>query len=101
MYNQHAFGLSVGVPVAGGEAKLGARYLIGKFDGEAKRNAKDFGLDDKYRAFNIDAGYTYPLSKRTKVYGFAGWSDGAKAYNNVEKGAWNGWTVAAGLVHSF
>ena len=101
MYNQHAFGLSVGVPVAGGEAKLGARYLIGKFDGEAKRNAKDFGLDDKYRAFNIDAGYTYPLSKRTKVYGFAGWSDGAKAYNNVEKGAWNGWTVAACLVHSF
>lgn len=101
MYNQHAFGLSVGAPVAGGTAKFGARYLIGKLDGTAKTFAKDYNLDSKYRALNIDAAYEYPLSKRTSLYGFAGWSDGAKGYKDVEVGQFNGWSVAAGLVHNF
>ncbi len=101
MYNQHAFGLSVGAPVAGGTAKFGARYLIGELDGHAKDIAKLLDVDSKYRALNIDAAYEYPLSKRTTLYGFAGWSDGAKGYKDVKVGQFNGWSVAAGLVHSF
>lgn len=101
MNNQHAFGLSVGAPLAGGTAKLGARYLIGELDGHAKDVAKYLDIDTKYRALNIDAAYEYPLSKRTSVYGFAGWSDGAKGYSNVKTGKFNGWSMAAGLVHKF
>ena len=61
MYSQHAFGLSASAPLAGGTAKLGARYLLGKLDGDAKNVAKTLDADTKYRAWNIDAGYTYPF----------------------------------------
>lgn len=101
MYSQHAFGLSASAPLAGGTAKLGARYLLGKLDGDAKNVAKALDADTKYRAWNIDAGYTYPLSKRTYFYGFAGYSDGAKLYKDVENGKFNGWSVGTGLVHKF
>ena len=101
MYSQHAFGLSASAPLAGGTAKLGARYLLGKLDGDAKNVAKALDADTKYRAWNIDAGYTYPLSKRTYFYSFAGYSDGAKLYKDVENGQFNGWSVGTGLVHKF
>ncbi len=101
MYSQHAFGLSASAPLAGGTAKLGARYLLGKLDGDAKNVAKALDADTKYRAWNIDAGYTYPLSKRTYFYGFAGYSDGAKLYKDVKNGKFNGWSVGTGLVHKF
>lgn len=101
MYSQHAFGLGAAAPLAGGTAKIGARYLLGKYDGSAKDVVKTSGYDTKYRAWNIDAGYTYPLSKRTYVYGFAGYTDGAKAYADVENGKFNGWSVGTGLVHKF
>ena len=101
MYSQHAFGLSASAPLAGGTAKLGARYLLGKLDGDAKNVAKALDADTKYRAWNIDAGYTYPLSKRTYFYSFAGYSDGAKLYKDVENGKFNGWSVGTGLVHKF
>ncbi len=101
MYSQHAFGLSATAPLAGGTAKLGARFLLGELDGTMKDAAKRANLDTKYRAWNIDAGYTYPLSKRTYVYGFAGYSDGSKLYANVENGKYNGWSVGTGLVHKF
>ena len=100
-YSQHAFGLSATVPVAGGTAKVGARYLLGELDGDAKRFAKSIEHDYKYRALNLDVGYEYPLSKRTMVYGFAGWSDGYKGYKNVEVGQFNGWSAAVGLKHTF
>ena len=101
MYSQHAFGLSATAPLAGGTAKLGARFLLGKLDGTMKDAFKSADLDTKYRSWNIDAGYTYPLSKRTYVYGFAGYSDGGKLYANVENGKYNGWSVGTGLVHKF
>lgn len=101
VYSQHAFGLSASAPLAGGTAKLGARYLLGKLDGDFKHIANAIGADTKYRAWNIDAGYSYPLSKRTYFYGFAGYSDGAKLYKDVENGKFNGWTVGTGLVHKF
>lgn len=100
VYKQHTFGLGVAAPVAGGKASFGVRYLIGKIDGAVGSYLKDVDTD-KYRAINVDAGYTYPLSKRTYLYGFAGYTDGAKLYNSLEDGKFNGWSVAAGMVHNF
>ena len=99
-YKQHAFGLGIKAPVAGGTFGLGARMLLGKFDGTAKTILCKEDTD-KYRAWNIGANYTYPLSKRTAVYGYAGYSDGAKWLKDVDSGKYNGWAVGTGLVHSF
>ena len=99
-YKQHAFGLGIKAPVAGGTFGLGARMLLGKFDGTAKTIlCKEDS--DKYRAWNIGANYKYPLSKRTAVYGYAGYSDGAKWLKDVDSGKYNGWAVGTGIVHSF
>ena len=99
-YKQHAFGLGIKAPVAGGTFGLGARMLLGKFDGTAKTIlCKEDS--DKYRAWNIGANHKYPLSKRTAVYGYAGYSDGAKWLKDVDSGKYNGWAVGTGIVHSF
>jgi len=100
VYKQHAFGVGVAAPVAGGKASFGIRYLIGKVDGAVGSALKELDTN-KYRAINVDAGYTYPLSKRTYLYSFAGYTDGAKLYNDLENGKFNGWSVAAGMVHNF
>ena len=108
--SQHTFGLSATAPVAGGEAALGARYVFGQLDGQLKRAFKEDGDETKYRLLTINAMYKYNLSKRTSVYGYAGWTDGAKLYKDTGKiGNWftgsainsNGYSVALGLVHSF
>ena len=99
-YKQHAFGVGIKAPVAGGSFGLGARMLLGKFDGTAKTILCQED-SDKYRAWNIGANYKYPLSKRTAVYGYAGYSDGAKWLKDVNSGRYNGWAVGTGLVHSF
>ena len=108
--SQHTFGLSATAPVAGGEAALGARYVFGKLDGQLKRECEADGDETKYRLLTINAMYKYNLSKRTSVYGYAGWTDGSKLYKDTGKiGNWftgtainsNGYSVAFGLVHSF
>ena len=108
--SQHTFGLSATAPVAGGEAALGVRYVFGQLDGQLKRDFKEEGDETKYRLLTINGMYKYNLSKRTSVYGYAGWTDGAKLYKDTGKiGNWftgtalnsNGYSVALGLVHSF
>jgi predicted porin len=93
--------LSAAVPVAGGTAKIGARYLIGEFDGIVKSLAEAADESKKFQALNIAAGYSYPLSKRTSVYSFAGWTKGYKQAKELDAGKYNGWTVSAGLKHAF
>lgn len=71
--------LSSATPLAGGTLKFGGKLLLGKLDGKAKKA----GMEDKYNSWNINAAYEYPLSKRTYVYGFAGYADGRKvAFRN-------------------
>jgi predicted porin len=101
LYKQHILGLSAAVPVAGGTAKIGARYLIGEFDGIVKSLAEAADESKKFQALNIAAGYSYPLSKRTSVYSFAGWTKGYKQAKELDAGKYNGWTVSAGLKHAF
>jgi predicted porin len=97
----NVFGLSTAVEVAGGTAKIGARYLLGKDDSITTG-------EDKRRAWTVNAAYEYPISKRTLVYGYAGYADGSKLLDKdtlvaKDKASinYNGYQVAVGLQHSF
>jgi predicted porin len=97
----HQFGLSANIKAAGGTAKIGAKYVFGKNDGPAV----DGTDSDKRRAWSVGAAYEYPLSKRTVVYGFAGYADGSKQLDkDIKNGQninYNGYQVAAGIQHNF
>ena len=88
------FGLSAKVAVGGGDALLGARYLFGK------DKSLEAG-DDKVRSWNVGAAYVYPLSKRTNLWTYAGYADGAKGWKNEADVNYNGWQVGLGLLHKF
>lgn len=89
------FGLSVGadVPAFGGTAKV----LVGYMDAEDQSAA----AQDVQR-YTFSVGYEYPLSKRTFVYGGAGYY--MDSYDKVDVGHDDKASVAAvnaGLVHKF
>jgi predicted porin len=96
----HQFGLSASAQLAGGTAKIGAKYLFGKNDGIKT------GEDDR-RAWTIGAAYDYPLSKRTVVYGYAGYGDGSKSLDKDNLKPYDqsinygGYQVAVGIQHNF
>lgn len=56
---QNAASVSVATPVAGGTLMLQLNGVKGKILNDS----------DKYQAWSIGSGYTYPLSKRTLLYG--------------------------------
>ena len=91
------FGLTVGadVPALGGTAKV----LVGYMDAEDQTAAD--GKDMQRYTFSV--GYEYPLSKRTFVYGGAGYY--MDSYDKVAKAGYDDKaSVAAvnlGLVHKF
>ena len=87
--NQHGFSASIGVPVAGGTAKLQGNYGFGKI----KEGSRDYSM------YSIATAYEYPISKRTLFYSFAGYGQGKKAASSI--GELNSWTISAGLSHSF
>ena len=90
------FGLTVGadVPALGGTAKV----LVGYMDAEDQGTA---AMDMQRYTFSV--GYEYPLSKRTFVYGGAGYY--MDSYDKVADKTWDDKaSVAAvnlGLVHKF
>ena len=60
-----SLGVSASIPAAGGQVLVGAAYL----DAEAADSVgKDYDKDELSR-WIVSAGYDYPLSKRTNVYG--------------------------------
>lgn len=98
-YHQHAFGLSVTAPLAGGSAKLGAKYLLRKYDSHYVDLA---ALSEKKASvWTVGAGYEYPFSKRTNLWTYAGYADGAKGWKNEADVNYNGWQVGLGLLHKF
>lgn len=98
-YHQHAFGLSVTAPLAGGSAKLGAKYLLRKYDSHYVDLA---ALSEKKASvWTVGAGYEYPFSKRTNLWTYAGYADGAKGWKNEADVNYNGWQVSLGLLHKF
>lgn len=61
-----SLGVSAGIPVAGGTVMVGAAYL----DAEAADSQEVRGYkDDELSRWIVSAGYDYPFSKRTDVYG--------------------------------
>ena len=60
--------------------------------------------EKKANLWNIGAGYEYPFSKRTNVYGFAGYVDGGKGWGkgtSLKTTNLNGYQIAFGMVHDF
>lgn len=62
-----SLGVSAGIPVAGGTVMVGAAYL----DAEAadSESSEATRRDDELTRWIVSAGYDYPFSKRTDVYG--------------------------------
>lgn len=59
-----SLGVSASIPAAGGQVLVGAGYM----DAEAADSQKA-AKDDELTRWVVSAGYDYPLSKRTNVYG--------------------------------
>lgn len=105
--HQHVLLLSSATPLGGGILKFGGKILFGKLDGKAVKS----GQESKYNSWNINAAYEYPLSKRTYVYGMAGYADGGKLLSSsaslkasglpFKANLVNAWQVALGVNHKF
>ena len=91
--DDHMFGLSAKVGVAGGDILVGGRYLFG--------HDEALTGDDKVRAWNLGAAYIYPLSKRTALKAYAGYADSSKGWKDKEEVAYNGYQLYLGMRHSF
>lgn len=91
-------GLSTSVPVAGGNVLVGAAYL----DAEATDSVTDAVKNDELTRWIVSAGYDYPLSKRTNVYGVMTYNqdslDSDDAVNNRDPYVFG---VMVGLRHKF
>lgn len=99
-YKQHAAQVGSQIKLGGGTAKLGLKYVTRKIDGTASK----IQGEKKGNLWNVGAGYEYPLSKRTKVYGFAGYTDGGKGWgkgSSLTTTNLNGYQIAVGMVHDF
>lgn len=96
----HVVGISSRLQLGGGDLLLGARVLLGKDD--SIKNAEE---SNKRRAWSVNTAYEYPVSKRTTLWGYAGYADGSKRLSTkYEAGRlvnFNGWQTAIGMTHKF
>ena len=93
-------GVSGSIPVAGGNVLVGAAYL----DAEAADSVKDEGVkDDELSRWIVSAGYDYPLSKRTNVYGVVTYNQDSLEYGTANKDDTDPYVfgVMVGLRHKF
>ena len=72
-----SLGVSGSIPVAGGNVLVGAAYV----DAEA---ADSVDTGDEMTRWIVSAGYDYPLSKRTNVYGVLTYNQDSLDYANNE-----------------
>lgn len=90
-------GVSAGIPAAGGTVMVGAAYL----DAEAADSVTT-GKDDELSRWIVSAGYDYPFSKRTDVYGVVTYNqDNLKFTNNAADLDPYMFGVMVGLRHKF
>ena len=99
--NGYALTTSVSAPVAGGNL-MG---VIGYVDAEAADSVTDVTktADFDFTRYQIGVGYTYPLSKRTYVYGAAAMLKDKTEYAIKTKGddKVTAYQAQLGLVHNF
>ena len=94
-----SLGVSAGIPVAGGTVMVGAAYL----DAEAA-DSQEAGVNknDELSRWIVSAGYDYPFSKRTDVYGVVTYNqDNLKFTNNAADQDPYMFGVMVGLRHKF
>lgn len=80
------YGVTLGAitPLLGGNLYTSVSYTDGEFDGDAtsqylsgeKWKTSSRVYDGDIQRWGIAVGYDYPLSKRTKLYGFAAYNEG-------------------------
>lgn len=81
------YGVTLGAitPLLGGNLYTSVSYTDGEFDGDAtsqrlvtggKWDSSTRVYDGDLQRWGIAVGYDYPLSKRTKLYGFAAYNEG-------------------------
>ncbi len=95
-----SLGLSASIPVAGGNVLVGAAYL----DAEAADSVKQPRLEnDELTRYIVSAGYDYPLSKRTNVYGVVTYNQDSLDFTNSKKADQDPtvFGVMVGLRHKF
>ena len=95
-------GLSTSIPAAGGQVLFGASYL----DAEAADSMEDASngayKDADISRWIVSAGYDYPFSKRTDVYGVVTYNqDNLKFTNNAADQDPYMLGVMVGLRHRF
>jgi predicted porin len=103
-YKVHTFGLSALIPAATGRFKAAVRYSFGKSE-DATLVATKFGGDDKIRNLAAGVAYEYPLSKRTAIKPFVGYSYSGKGWSHYQpdeiNAVYNGWQAYVGIHHFF
>lgn len=93
-----SLGVSGSIPVAGGNVLVGAAYL----DAEAADSVKDATKNDELTRWIVSAGYDYPLSKRTNVYGILTFNqDSIDSDNKASERDPSVFGVMVGLRHKF
>ena len=93
-----SLGVSASIPAAGGQVLVGAGYM----DAEAADSQKA-AKDDELTRWVVSAGYDYPLSKRTNVYGILTYAQDSLAYTETTAKDQDPTVFAAmiGLRHKF
>lgn len=71
-----SLGVSASIPAAGGQVLVGAAYL----DAEAADSVGKDNDKDELSRWIVSAGYDYPLSKRTNVYGVVTYAQDSVEY---------------------
>ena len=71
-----SLGVSASIPAAGGQVLVGAAYL----DAEAADSVGKDNDKDELSRWIVSAGYDYPLSKRTNVYGVVTYAQDSLEY---------------------
>lgn len=71
-----SLGVSASIPAAGGQVLVGAAYL----DAEAADSVGKGNDKDELSRWIVSAGYDYPLSKRTNVYGVVTYAQDSLEY---------------------
>ena len=93
-----SLGVSASIPAAGGQVLVGAGYM----DAEAADSQKAT-KDDELTRWVVSAGYDYPLSKRTNVYGILTYAQDSLDYTDTAAKDQDPTVFAAmiGLRHKF
>ena len=89
-----SLGVSASIPAAGGTVLVGAAYL----DAEA---ADSVNKDDELNRWIVSAGYDYPFSKRTDVYGVVTYNQDQMDYSTANDRDPSVYGVMVGLRHKF